>query len=162
MKRDVGMAWQKITQTRKCNPSLHLFYYSCALAWERCRDEALYIYLHFYILPSLFVLVLACHPFHFIVYLVPYMQLVHCVSTDWSVLTNYCMASPSPLWIVILATCNPCTSLMKGPGHTCNMCQVSLIPGTHCLHMCLISPRCGDSRLFSDTSMLCDMRLWIQ
>ena len=26
-------------------------------------------------------------------------------------------------------------------------------PGTHCLHMCLISPRCGNSRLLSDTSV---------
>ena len=32
-------------------------------------------------------------------------------------------------------------------------------PGTHCLHMCLISLRCGDSGLFSDSSVLCDVRV---
>ena len=32
-------------------------------------------------------------------------------------------------------------------------------PGTHCLHMRLISPRCGDSGLFSDSSALCDVRV---
>ena len=31
--------------------------------------------------------------------------------------------------------------------------------GTHYLHMCLISPRCGDSGLFSDSSVLCDVRV---
>ena len=30
--------------------------------------------------------------------------------------------------------------------------------GTHCLRMHLISPRCWDSGLFSDSSMLCDVR----
>ena len=33
-------------------------------------------------------------------------------------------------------------------------------PGTHCLCMHLISPRCGDSGLFSDSSALCDVRVW--
>ena len=32
-------------------------------------------------------------------------------------------------------------------------------PGTHCLRMHLISPRYGDSGLFSDSSMLCDVRV---
>ena len=32
-------------------------------------------------------------------------------------------------------------------------------PGTHCLRMRLISPRCGDSRLFSDSSVSCDVRV---
>ena len=32
-------------------------------------------------------------------------------------------------------------------------------PGTHCLRMRLISPRCGDSGLFSDSSVLCDVRV---
>ena len=32
-------------------------------------------------------------------------------------------------------------------------------PGTHCLRMRLISPRCGDSGLFSDSSMLSDVRV---
>ena len=30
-------------------------------------------------------------------------------------------------------------------------------PGTRCLRMCLISPRCGDSGLFSDSSVSCDV-----
>ena len=30
-------------------------------------------------------------------------------------------------------------------------------PGTHCLHMHLISLRCGDSGLFSDSSASCDI-----
>ena len=34
-------------------PSLHLLHYSCTLVWEKYRDGALYIYFHFYILPSL-------------------------------------------------------------------------------------------------------------
>jgi len=33
-------------------------------------------------------------------------------------------------------------------------------PGTHCLPMRLISLRCGDSGLFSDSSVLCDVRVW--
>ena len=32
-------------------------------------------------------------------------------------------------------------------------------PGSHCLRMHLISPRCGDSGLFSDSSTLCDIRV---
>ena len=32
-------------------------------------------------------------------------------------------------------------------------------PGTHCLRMRLISPRCGDSGLFSDSSVSCDVRV---
>ena len=46
----------------------------------------------------------------------------------------------------------------------------SLVPGacekrrsawyTHFLRMRLISPRCGDSGLFSDSSMSCDVRVW--
>ena len=32
-------------------------------------------------------------------------------------------------------------------------------PGTHCLRMRLISPKCGDSGLFSDSSALCDVRV---
>ena len=32
-------------------------------------------------------------------------------------------------------------------------------PGTHCLRMHLISPRCGDSGLFSDSSVPCDVRV---
>ena len=32
-------------------------------------------------------------------------------------------------------------------------------PGTHCLHMCLISPRCGESGILSDSSVLCDVRV---
>ena len=32
-------------------------------------------------------------------------------------------------------------------------------PGTHCLSMRLISPKCGDSGLFSDSSALCDVRV---
>ena len=32
-------------------------------------------------------------------------------------------------------------------------------PGTHCLRMRLISPRYGDSGVFSDSSMLCDIRV---
>ena len=32
-------------------------------------------------------------------------------------------------------------------------------PGTHCLRMRLISPRCGQSGLFSDSSVLCDIRV---
>ena len=35
-------------------------------------------------------------------------------------------------------------------------------PGTHCLSMRLISPRCEDSGLFSDSSALCDVRVWIR
>ena len=35
-------------------------------------------------------------------------------------------------------------------------------PGTHCLRMRLISPRCGDSGLFSDSSALRDIRVRIQ
>ena len=37
-------------------------------------------------------------------------------------------------------------------------CENRGAPGTHCLHMHLISPRCGESGLFSDSSMLCDVR----
>jgi len=32
-------------------------------------------------------------------------------------------------------------------------------PGTHCLRMSLISPRCGECGLFSDSSVLCDVRV---
>ena len=35
-------------------------------------------------------------------------------------------------------------------------------PGTHCLHMRLILQRSGDSRLFSDSSVSCDVRVWTQ
>ena len=31
--------------------------------------------------------------------------------------------------------------------------------GTHCLRMRLVSPRCGESGLFSDSSVLCDVRV---
>ena len=33
-------------------------------------------------------------------------------------------------------------------------------PGIHCLHMRLISPKFGDSGLFSDSSVSCDIRVW--
>ena len=66
MKRDVGMACQKVHKQgridksdgkyTKPHPSLHLFKKE-----QRCRDEALYIYHHFY--PSLFVYVLAHHSY---------------------------------------------------------------------------------------------------
>ena len=72
-KRDVGMAWQKMTQTREdikvkvnIQSLIHpyiLLHYSCTLVWERCRDGAWYIYLHFYILRCL------CHLFSSLVYL---------------------------------------------------------------------------------------------
>ena len=32
-------------------------------------------------------------------------------------------------------------------------------PDTHCLRIRLISPRCGDSGLFSDSSVSCDVRV---
>ena len=35
-------------------------------------------------------------------------------------------------------------------------------PGTHCLRMRLISPRCGESGLFSDSSVSCDVRVRTQ
>ena len=35
-------------------------------------------------------------------------------------------------------------------------------PSTHCLRMRLISPRCRDSGLFSDSSVSCDVRVRIQ
>ena len=96
----------------------------------------------FTILPSLFVLVLACHSyisFHF--YCIPWS--LHATSPlcfHWLIRADKLLYGKSfprvnSVWPVILATCNPCTSLMKGPGHTCNMCWVSLIPGTQCLHM---------------------------
>ena len=34
------------------------------------------------------------------------------------------------------------------------------VPGTHCLRMRLIFLRCGDSGLFSDSSVSCDVRVW--
>ena len=34
------------------------------------------------------------------------------------------------------------------------------VPGTHCLRMHLIFPRCGDSGLFYDSSVLSDVRVW--
>ena len=53
--------------------------------------------------------------------------------------------------------------------HACNMLASSParakngeVPGTHCLHMRLISPRCRDSRLFSDSSVSCDVRVRTQ
>ena len=39
-------------------------------------------------------------------------------------------------------------------------CAKNRVPGTHCLRMCLVSPRCGDSGLFSDSSVPCDVRVW--
>ena len=38
-------------------------HYSCKLMGKRCRDEALQIYLHYYIIPTLFAYFLACHPY---------------------------------------------------------------------------------------------------
>ena len=38
-------------------------------------------------------------------------------------------------------------------------CKKRKAPGTHCLRMRLISPRCGDSGLFSDSSVSCDVRV---
>ena len=46
--------------------------------------------------------------------------------------------------------------LASSPAHAKN----GEAPGTHCLRMRLISPRCGDSGLFSDSSALCDVRVW--
>ena len=78
MKRDVGMACQKMTQTRedgyksegkytKPHPCIFLTL-KCNCSVKRCRgDKALYSYLHFYILPCLCYF-LSCHPyisFHF-------------------------------------------------------------------------------------------------
>ena len=55
MKRDVGMAFQKITQTR--NGGSHgpksEDKYTSSVPTFLWMDTALYIYLHFYILPSL-------------------------------------------------------------------------------------------------------------
>ena len=42
------------------------FHYSCSLVWKRYRDGALYIYLHFYIIPTLFAYFLACHLYIFL------------------------------------------------------------------------------------------------
>ena len=42
--------------------SLYLF----TLQWKRCRDEALYIYLHYYIFRTLFAYFFGCHPYIFL------------------------------------------------------------------------------------------------
>ena len=41
------------------------FYTLCTLVWKRCREWALYIYLHFYIISTLFAYFLVCHPYIF-------------------------------------------------------------------------------------------------
>ena len=72
-KIDVGIECQKITQTREggykskgkyTKPNPHIFLTpkrNCSVK-DAGMDKALYVYLHLYIPPSLFVLVLACHP----------------------------------------------------------------------------------------------------
>ena len=73
----------------------------------------------------------------------------------------------SRLQTLILAACAPLTDLWS------KLCDQGLsgekvalsparakngeAPGTHCLRMRLISPRCGDSGLFSDSSVSCDV-----
>ena len=42
--------------------SLHLFTLQLHSSVEKSRDGALYIYFHFYIIPTLFANFLACHP----------------------------------------------------------------------------------------------------
>ena len=37
-------------------------------------------------------------------------------------------------------------------------CENGGVPGTHFFRMCVISPKCGDSGLFSDSSVSCDVR----
>ena len=34
------------------------------------------------------------------------------------------------------------------------------VPGTHCLHMCSNSTRCGVYGLLCDSSVLCDVKVW--
>ena len=45
--------------------------------------------------------------------------------------------------------------MFSSPAHAKN----GGVPGTHCLRMRLISPRCGESGLFSDSSALRDVRV---
>lgn len=45
---------------------LHLFTLQFKLVWKRCRDEVLYFYLHYYIIPTLFAYFAASHPYIFI------------------------------------------------------------------------------------------------
>ena len=51
--------------------------------------------------------------------------------------------------------CGTTLGLASSPVHAKN----GEAPGTHCLRMRLISPRCGDSGLFSDSSVSCDVRV---
>ena len=47
-----------------CMGFTHLFsHYSCIPVWKRCRDRALYNYLHFYVIPTLFAHLLDCFPY---------------------------------------------------------------------------------------------------
>ena len=59
-----------------------------------------------------------------------------------------------PLIRVLLIT-KALKEVASSPAHAKN----EEAPGTHCLCMRLISPRCGDSGLFSDSSMSCDVRV---
>ena len=52
------------SESKFTKPYPYIFlHYSCRLMWKQCRDEALYIYLHYYIIPTLFAYFLACHPY---------------------------------------------------------------------------------------------------
>ena len=71
-KKIVGMACQKVcnqgSDDVKVNTKLYPYIFlqnSCTLVWKRCRDGALYTYLHFYIIPTLFAYLYACHPYIF-------------------------------------------------------------------------------------------------
>ena len=61
---------------KKTKHSYIFFTLECNCSVNRCRDRASYIYLHCYIVPTLFAYSLACHPYSYIllhfIYLLAY------------------------------------------------------------------------------------------
>lgn len=65
---DVTIIVSSIIKVNVQSPTLTSFSLQCTLVWKRCRDGTMYIYLHVYIIPTLFACSLACHPYIILLY----------------------------------------------------------------------------------------------
>ena len=67
------------------------------------------------------------------------------------------------LWLALFpSSCyreEPCNKAISHVASSLVRAKNGEAPGTHCLHMRLISTRCGDSGLFLDSSVSCDVRV---
>ena len=81
-------------------------------------SEALYIYLEFYIIPTLFAYFLACHPYIFnvIIFFIMYMSLISDIRGQGQATNTFV---PTHYIIMILQKCLVCDNhiLVLSPGH---------------------------------------------